>query len=160
MSRTPRRGRVRLQSYVDSHVGQRLEAFCAANRVTESAVVQAAVLQYLDGTGDATLLLRRLDRLGRAGARTQRDVELLSEALATWIKLWFAHTPQIPDDAKASARASAHARFRNFVAHLAEQFSDGHRFLDDLPRECVAEEAELAAATLASAPDMDSAQRK
>jgi hypothetical protein len=87
--------------------------------------------------------MRRLDRLGRAGDRTQRDLELVAETLAMFIQMWLAHTPQIPDDAKTSARTSAHARFQQFVTRLAEKFSGGHRFIDDLPRECLADEAEL-----------------
>jgi hypothetical protein len=142
MKRTPRRGRIRLQSYVDSAMGQRLEAFCAAKGLTEGAVVHAAVGQYLDGTGDAALVMRRLDRLGRAGERTQRDLELVAETLALFVQMWLAHTPQIPDEARTSARTSAHLRFQQFVTRLAEKFS-GHRFIDDLPRECLADEADL-----------------
>src|SRR5262245_41920485 len=106
MNRTPRRGRIRLQSYMDASMAQRLEAVCAQG-LTEGAVVYAALGKYLDGTGDAALVMRRLDRLGRAVDRLQRDVELLSETLATFIQLWLVHTPQIPDEANASARTSA-----------------------------------------------------
>lgn len=144
MSKILRRARrVRLQPYVQPELSERLSAFCAAAGATESAVVQAALRQYLDHTGDTTLVLRRLDRLGRAGARTQRDLELLSEAFSIWLRLWFAHTPSIPQDAKASARMTAESRYRQFIDHLAEQFAGGKRFLDDLPRERLADEAEL-----------------
>jgi hypothetical protein len=143
MKRTPRRGRIRLQSYIETPMGQRLEAFCAAKGLTEGAVVHAALGQYLDGTGDAALVMRRLDRLGRAGERTQRDLELVAETLALFVQMWLAHTPQLPEDARASARTSAHLRFQQFVTRLAEKFSGGHRFIDDLPREFLADEAEL-----------------
>jgi hypothetical protein len=136
---------VRLLPYVDAELAERLDAFRGASGVTESAVVEAALRQYLDRTGDSTLVLRRLDRLGRASARNQRDLELLSEAFATYTKLWFAHTPSLPEDAKPAARASGQARYKQFVAHVAEQLSDGHRFLDELPREDFADDAELAA---------------
>jgi hypothetical protein len=134
---------VRLQPYVDGELGRRLDQFCAATDVTESAVVAAAIREYLDGTSDATLVLRRLDRLGRALARNQRDVELLSEAFAVFVRLWFAHTPNIPEESKGSARASAESRYKRFAEHVAEQFSGGRRFLDDLPQESIGEEAEL-----------------
>jgi hypothetical protein len=146
MSKTLRRaGRVRVQPYIQPELAERLSAFCAASSATESAVVQAALTQFLDHTGDKTLLMRRLDRLGRSGARTQRDLELLSQAFAFWMRLWFAHTPSIPQDAKAAARMTAETRYRQFVEHLGEQFGGGKRFLDDLPHECVADEAELSA---------------
>jgi len=145
MTKTVRRGRVRLLPYVDPALAQRVDQFCAATDVTVSAVVAAAIQQYLDGTSDATLVLRRLDRLGRAVARNQRDVELLSEAFAVFVRLWFAHTPAIPEAAKGSVRASAESRYRRFVEHVAEQFSGGQRFLDDLPHEAIGDEGELAA---------------
>ena len=66
--------------------------------------------QYFEGTGDAALVFRRLDRLGRAVDRCQRDLELVAETLALFVQMWLAHTPQIPDEAKAPARTSAHAR--------------------------------------------------
>ena len=153
MNKVVRRGRVRLQPYVDGELGRRLDQFCAATDVTESAVVAAAIRQYLDGTSDATLVLRRLDRLGRALAGNQRDVELLSEAFAVFVRLWFAHTPNIPEESKGSARASAESRYRRFAEHVAEQFSGGRRFLDDLPRESIGEDGELA--TVADCTQVD-----
>jgi hypothetical protein len=145
MSKTVRHGRVRLLPYVEGALAERLAQFCAATDVTVSAAVGAALRQYLDGTGDAMLVLRRLDRLGRALARNHRDVELLSEGFAVFVRVWFAHTPVIPESGKKSARASAETRYRQFVEHVAEQFSGGRRFLDDLPHEPIGDEGELAA---------------
>jgi hypothetical protein len=48
-------------------------------------------------------------------ARTQRDLELVSEAFALWVKLLFAHTPTIPEDARRAARMTAQDRYRGFV---------------------------------------------
>src|SRR5258708_35800105 len=80
--------------------------------MTTRSVVQAALRQYLDRTDDKMLLLRRLNQLGRAWNRTQRDLEIHMEAFAIYVKLWFAHTPHIPDNAKDSAaekpRAASH----------------------------------------------------
>src|SRR5579859_5299145 len=143
MSKTVRRGRIRLLPYVEPELAQRLNKFCAASDATESAVVGAAIRQYLDGTSDATLLLRRLDRLGRALDRDHRDIELLSEAFAVFVRVWFAHTPTVPEDGKKLARTTAESSYRQFVEHVIEQFSGGRRFLDDLPRESIASDAEL-----------------
>jgi hypothetical protein len=143
MNQVIRRGRTRLHPYVDAALAGRLRAHCAAGGFTESAAVQQALLQYLDRTGDTTLILRRLDRLDRACARTHQDLEILSEAFAVWMKIWFAHTPTIDEDAKHLARRSAESRFGQFVEHVAQRFENGHRFLDDFPREPISDEAEL-----------------
>ena len=66
MKKTARGGRVRLLPYVPAELAERVVSVCASSGVTESAVVEGALRQYLDGTSDKALLLRRLDRLGRA----------------------------------------------------------------------------------------------
>ena len=143
MSRATHPGRVRLQSYVEPAFADRVGRYCLAMGVTESAIVKSAFAQYLDATGDATLLLPRIDRLGRAHARSQRDLEILSHAFGVFTRLWLAHTPRVPEEAKPGARVDAESRYRQFVEHVSEEFNGGRRFLDDLPREVVANEAEL-----------------
>lgn len=135
--------RVRVQPYVPTELAKRLEAHCAATGVTESAGVTAALEQWLDGTSDKTLLLRRLDRLGRAIERVHRDEEFLSEAFSVFVRIWFAHTPNVPEDGRRVARASAEGRYGQFVQHVVQQFSGGRRFVDDLPQEPIANDGEL-----------------
>jgi hypothetical protein len=143
MTEPTHRGRVRLQSYVDPALADRVHRYGQAMGVTESAIVKTALDQYLDQTGDATLLLRRIDRLGRAVDRVQRDLEILSHAFGVFTRLWLAHTPRVPNEAKPAARLDAENRYRDYVEHVSEEFNGGRRFLDDLSREFVANEAEL-----------------
>ncbi|HEV3189559.1 MAG TPA: hypothetical protein VGY54_03635 [Polyangiaceae bacterium] len=145
MARSIYRGLVRLQSYVEPVVAERVDRFCAATGLSESTLLKSSVCQYLDGTSDLTLVLRRLDRVGRALERDHRDLEFLSEAFAVFVKLWFAHTARVPEDEKPAARKDAEGRYKEFVEHVLAQFSGGRRFLDDLPRESIADDAELAA---------------
>jgi hypothetical protein len=144
MTKVPRHERVRLHPYVDRELAKRLAEYRAASGVASSAVVQAALRQYFDRTSDTSLILRRLDQLGRADARAHRDLQLLSEAFAVWVKLWFAHTPCVSDYAKESERRTVESRFAQFIEHVVERFTGGHRFVDDLPREVLADEVELA----------------
>jgi hypothetical protein len=139
------RKRVRLQAYVEPELAERVAHRRAAMGTSESGIVRSSVLQFLDGTSDSALLLRRLDRLGRADTRLQRDLELLSESFGVFLRTWFAHTPALPDESKAMARAAAESRYRQLVEHVAQRFSGGRRFLDDLPRETIANDAELEA---------------
>ena len=135
--------RVRLQPYVDLPLAKQLAAYSAAMGTPTSFVVQAALRQYLDRTDGKTLLLGQLARLRRACDRTQRDLEIHMEAFAIYVKLWFAHTPCLPDKAKDSARRTAESRFAQFQEYLVEQFQGGRRFVDNLPREVIGDEAEL-----------------
>jgi hypothetical protein len=122
-----------------------LSGYCQASGIAEREVFEAALQQYLDGADDLSLVLRRLDRLGRAGARTHRDLELLSETFAVFMRIWFAHTPGLDENEKPAAREDAEGRYQQFVEHIAGRFMGGHRFLDDLPREALVDDGELIA---------------
>src|SRR5260370_22739894 len=133
MNKIARHERVRIHPYVDREAARRLAEYRAASGIASSTVVQAALRQYLDRTSDTTLILRRLDRLGPADARAHRDLELLSEAFAVWVKVWFAHTPRITDDAKESARRTAESRFAPFLEHVVQPLTAGPPFFGHLP---------------------------
>ena len=135
--------RVRVWTHLPATLRDRLSSYCAASNITERAVFEAAVEQYLNGTSDMTLVLRRLDRLGRAADRVHRDVELLSASFAVFVRLWFAHTPSLREEAKPAAREDAESRYQQFKDYVAQEFAGGRRFLDDLPREAIADDAEL-----------------
>jgi hypothetical protein len=116
---------------------KRLRTYAARKGVTESAVVQAALQEHLDSEAtDRALILRRLDRAGRAIATFHRDLELLSEAFAVFVQLWFAHTPRVSPDSRAAAEQGASRRYRQFLDYVSKQFGEGNRFIRDvLPSE-------------------------
>ena len=132
---------IRIQPYLDPPLHHRLKSFCAATASSESAVVQRALHRLLDQNDDTTLLMRRLDRLGRLDARIHRDLELLTEAFSLWLRMWFSLTPNVPDntEAKRAARATGERRYVQFTATLAERFTRGSRFINDLPQESIAD---------------------
>jgi hypothetical protein len=152
MTKTARPRRIRIHPYVEAALAKRLSEYSSAIGAT-SAVVQAAVREYLDQTSDAPLVLRRLDRLGRAVAHIQRDLELLSGAFGFWLKLWFARKPSAPE----GAMASAESRYRQFVDYLGKQFSGGHRLSMICPARCLA--TRLSSAISPLSPGQSPSQR-
>jgi hypothetical protein len=133
---------------------ERLAAYCAASRVTESAVVCEALEKYLDRTGDLELILRRLDRQSRALDRLERDVDMNSQAFGLFVRLWFAHMPRIAQEARAAATASAEARYRRFLDRLAQLIARGGRFIDDLTQDRIADDKELDEIARAASPSV------
>jgi hypothetical protein len=99
--------------------------------------------QWVDDTSDRTLLLRRLDRLGRALERHHRDAEFHSKAFSVFMHTWLVHTRSVAPQDRAAALESAKKRYRELVQQVVEEFSDGSRFIDDLPQEPLANDAEL-----------------
>ena len=135
----------RVWTHLSAPLRDRLSSYCAASNITERAVFEAALEQYISGTSDMTLVLRRIERLGRAADRVHRDVELLSAAFAVFVQLWFAHTPSLREEVKPAAREDAESRYQQFKDYVTQEFAGDRRFLDDLPREPIADDAELAA---------------
>ena len=133
----------RVWTHLSAPLRDRLSSYCAASNITERAVFEAALEQYISGTSDMTLVLRRIERLSRAADRVHRDVELLSAAFAVFVRLWFAHTPSLREEAKPAAREDAESRYQQFKDYVTQEFAGARRFLDDLPREAIADDAEL-----------------
>jgi hypothetical protein len=143
-----RRRAERIQPYIAREVRQRLARHCAGLGLTESAVVNEALAQYLDGTSDASLWLRRQDLLDRRLQQLARDVEILSQTVGMFLRVWFAHTPPLPKEARHAASQSGEQRYRLLLERVGVQFTDGKRFIDDLPP--LGGESDLDAARAAS----------
>ena len=147
MSQVAKKSRERVEARVSNQVHTLLRQHCVANRTSARAVIEAAIRDYVSGVSDPALLMRRLDRLGRAQERLQWDIELMMEAFAIFVKLWFAHTPSIAQESKRAAQTSAEARYRQFIDYVGHQFARGHRFVADLPHEVLADSVELSTAS-------------
>jgi hypothetical protein len=127
--------RCQIHPRVSLKLARRLKAFCAAKATTETAVTEAALAQYLDQTSDHTVLMRRLDAISRQLTRASRDNNMLAEAFATFVHIWYAYTPELPDEAKGRAQRQAARRFEVFVQRVAQRLGNGRPFLDDLVRD-------------------------
>jgi hypothetical protein len=131
-ARTSLRGRHQLHPHISDDLYKRLKAYCARRALTDGGVVEAALHQYLDQSSDAALVMRRLDRAGRRVDKLRRDVEILTEFVCVWVRLWFAHTPQIPDSGRPAAIASATKRYEQLLEFVSKRLSAGQRLAVDL----------------------------
>jgi len=69
--------------------------------------VEAAVASFLSPDGAdrrEAAFARRLDRLSRQVQRLERNVGILTETLALFIRFWLTITPPLPSDAQAAAQ--------------------------------------------------------
>jgi hypothetical protein len=120
--------------------------YCARRGVSQAAVVETAIRQYLDQSSDPALIMRRLDRSGRRLERIRREVELLSEFVSVWVRLWLAHTPQLPEAARTAAQSSAAKRYQQILEFVSKRLSGGQRLATDLIGDEIGDEDELASA--------------
>jgi hypothetical protein len=135
--------RIRVGTRLSMELRARLTKYCAASGIPERTIIEDALRKYFDSSDDTELVLRRLDRLELELARNHRDLELLSEAFGRYMRLWFlAHAPHTTDAGKAAARSAAETQYKQFAQHLGAQFTQGRRFIDDVPVEAFAGEDE------------------
>ena len=113
-------------------VYNKLKAYTARTGATDNAVLNAALEQYLDKSSDTALILRRLNRLSRGLARSQRQTETLAEFLGAFIQIWFAHTPPLPDEQKNSAKHSANKRYADMIEFIRRRLGASKHVLVDL----------------------------
>jgi Ribbon-helix-helix protein, copG family len=142
----------RIHPYIPRELDDRLTKFRCAAGITESAVVEAALRQYLDGTSELTVLLRRLDRQAKALESVHSDLAFLAETFAVYVKFWFAHTPSIAPEQRKGAQRSAEDRYRHFMDYVAAQYAQGQRLVSDPPREPLTDE-EPSATSHTEVPD-------
>lgn len=117
--------------YIDEETSAELEALAAKPGASKSAIISDAIRHYIRHRGaheiDEALKIR-LDKLSRENARIRRDIDVLTESLAFFVKLYLtfnAHTP-VPD---ASAQAVARDRFHKFIEQVGRQIAGGKRSL-------------------------------
>jgi predicted DNA-binding protein len=131
-----------LKSYLPSELRKRVRQYAAKKGVSESAVTTAAIVRYLEDLNDVPLILRKLHRIDRELGRVRRDGDMLAEAFAVFVQLWFAHTPRLAEQEKPAAEQSALQRFSEFVEHVAEKLGTSGSLAAELRRPAPAEDGE------------------
>lgn len=101
-----------------------------ARRVSQTAVVEAALSSFFSPDGAERLegaISRRLDRHGRQNDRIEWKVDVVTEALSQFIGLWMTSNLQLTDAESASAQAKTKERWAAFIEALARRLEGGSR---------------------------------
>lgn len=123
--------RIRHQFLLEPDLSEKLDRLCRSPGATKSEIVARAVEAFIERRGMSELdqrYARRLDRISNDLDRAQRDVEMILESLALFIRFTItlnAHTP-LPDKA---TQAVARERFQKFVEQVGRQIAGGKRSL-------------------------------
>jgi hypothetical protein len=135
MAKTKAR-RVRVGTRLSVELRAQLTKYCAASGISERTVIEDALSKHLNNDDNTALIVRRLDKIDRELAHDHRDLELLSEAFGRYMRLWLmAHAPSTAESGKGATRGAGETQYRQFAQHLGAQFTQGHRFVDDVPVE-------------------------
>ena len=132
------RNRLRIQPYVSPEVRRKLGAYSAVQGVTESAVVDAALREYLEGDGvDEALVVRRLDGVAQAVANVQNELDVLAWGFARFVRFSFlvARAPT------AEAIKQMEALYGSFLTQVSGDAASGVTFAGAVRRAFAAQAA-------------------
>jgi predicted transcriptional regulator len=110
--------------YLSEAMSQRLQATAEAHRVSKSAILERALQQYLAApTGDQSAELSSLQNAAtsRTLRRLERDLAIVSELMATFVRYFVTITPPLPSSEHAAARTLGQIRFEQVIEEIARR---------------------------------------
>jgi predicted transcriptional regulator len=126
--------KIRQNLYLDQDLSTALDRLAAGPRGNKSRVVNDALKVWLARKGAREiddLLKPRLDRLSRELEAARRDLDVVLETLALFVRYQLMVTAPLPEG-DAAARAVGRDRFEAFVAQVGRQIGSGKRTLPSL----------------------------
>lgn len=121
--------------YIDRKIADALEALAAKPGGNKSRIVNDALADWLErqaATRVDDALKLRLDRMTRELQRVARDLDVVLESFALFVRYQLTVSAPLPE-ADAAALAVGRDRFEKFVAQVGRQIAAGKRTLDETP---------------------------
>jgi hypothetical protein len=125
----------KLSVYLSDNVAERLAQAARRPGTNKSAIVDTALDRFLnperDPNGDAALV-RRLDRMSGQLDRFDRELSIMAETLALFVRYYLTITPPLPSGDQDAARALGRERFEMFVVQVGKRIASGGRLVADV----------------------------
>jgi predicted component of type VI protein secretion system len=132
--------RHRINVYLPPELLQQVADLAARKKLSQSAIMEAAVLSFLSPDGAdrrEAAFTRRLDRLIRQIQRLERNTGVTLEMLTLFVRFLLTITPSLPPDAQAAAQAKGQQRYESFVEALGRRLQKGESILNEIPEDAV-----------------------
>lgn len=98
-------------------------------KIGKSELARMALSSWLSPDGPEQLeaaLVKRLDRIGRAVERLERDLLIANEAQALFVRAWLSATPAAPEgEARLAMEAKGRERYAGFLDALGRRLASG-----------------------------------
>lgn len=99
-------------------IARQLADLAIRRRASQAEIVEAALASFLSPDASERMeaaVTRRLDRLARQNEKLEFQIEVVSEALALFVRFWLTANPPLPERALAAAQAQGKERYEGFV---------------------------------------------
>ena len=125
----------RYSVYLSPALGRKLELIAQHRRGARSALLEEALRASLEPQhvpGVEQVLARRLNEVHRAVGTIGRDVAIVSETLALFVRYFLTITPPLPQSEQEPARLLGKERFQVFVAQVGRRLAGDHRLVSEV----------------------------
>jgi hypothetical protein len=130
--------RHRMNVYLPPELLQEIADLAARKKLSQSAIVEAAVMSFLSPDGAdrrEAAFGGRLDRLTRQVQRLERNTRITLETQALFVRFWLTVTPPPPPEVQAAMQPNVQKRYEGFVEALGRRLQKGQSFLNEIPED-------------------------
>ncbi|SRR5579871_2586227 len=130
--------RQRMNVYLPPELLQEIADLAARKKLSQSAIMEAAVTSFLSPDGAdrrEAAFARRLDKLTRQVQRLERNTRIMLETQALFVRFWLTVTPPPLPEVQAAMQPDVKKRYEAFVEALGRRLQKGQSFLNEIPED-------------------------
>lgn len=106
---------IQISSRIAKDLVLELKRQAKQRQTTESSILEAALETFFNQTEHASVIDRRLNKLQEQNGEMKRELQILLETVATFVKVYLAHTPEIQASQKQLFEENSLPRFERFI---------------------------------------------
>jgi hypothetical protein len=141
--------------YISRALASKFDLVAEQRHGSKSAMLEEALRLSLEPEkvpGVEEVLVRRLDELHKVVGIVNRDVAIVTETLALFVRYFLMITPPLPQSEQEPARLLGRERFQVFVAQVGRRLATDHRLVAEVLETIASNNPDLFATAADDAP--------
>ena len=141
--------------YISRPLAHKFDQVAQQRHGSKSAMLEEALRLSLEPQrvpGAEEVLVRRLDQLHKVVGTVNRDVAIVTETLALFVRYFLTITPPLPQSEQEPARLLGRERFQVFVAQVGRRLATDHRLVSEVLETIASNNPDLFATASDDAP--------
>ena len=141
--------------YISRPLANKFDQVAQQRHGSKSAMLEEALRLSLEPQrvpGAEEVLVRRLDQLHKVVGTVNRDVAIVTETLALFVRYFLTITPPLPQSEQEPARLLGRERFQVFVAQVGRRLATDHRLVSEVLETIASNNPDLFTTTADDAP--------
>ena len=123
---------------IRTEVARQMKTLAKARGISRQRLIERTLIDaFEEGRQEDrdAFIARRLTQMDNRLRVFEREIEVIAESLALFLRMWLVNSPEVPQDQRETALREANDRYERFVNSLIARVSSGQTILTELPRE-------------------------